>query len=99
VSDRGDVVVPRDILEAAGIGPKSFVRFRVDGKQILVERVSPEGNPLDGPVGKKVDRDLFAKIQSDQKAEKARLLAKFEKGLAEAPKDGDVPPDHPFRYD
>jgi bifunctional DNA-binding transcriptional regulator/antitoxin component of YhaV-PrlF toxin-antitoxin module len=99
VGDRGDLIVPREFLEAVGLGPKSFVRFKVDGKSIVIERASPASNPLDAPLGRKLDKDLFGKIQAEQAKEKDRLREKFEKGLAEAPKDGDEPPDHPFRWD
>ena len=44
-------------------------------------------------------RDLFSKIQGEQAKERDRLREKFEKGLAETPKDSDEPPDHPFRFD
>ena len=91
--------MPRDYLEQAGLGAKMFVRFRVDGKSILIEKASPTSNPLDAPLGKKLDRDLFGKIQAEQAKEKDRLREKFEKGLAEAPKDPDEPPDSPFRWD
>ena len=37
--------------------------------------------------------------QAEQEKEKERLREKFEKGIAETPKDGDEPPDHPFRWD
>jgi hypothetical protein len=50
-------------------------------------------------MGRKLDKDLFGKIQAEQEKEKDRLREKFEKGLAESPKDGDEPPDHPFRWD
>lgn len=99
IGDHGELTVPREFLEAAGLGPKMFVRFKVDGKSIVVEKASPAANPLDAPLGKKVDSDLFSKIQSEAAREKDRLREKFEKGLRETPKDGDEPPDHPFRWD
>lgn len=99
IGDHGELTVPREFLEAAGLGPKMFVRFKVDGKSIVVEKASPSANPLDAPLGKKVDSDLFSKIQSEAAREKERLREKFEKGLRETPKDGDEPPDHPFRWD
>lgn len=99
IGDHGELVVPREFLEAAGLGPKMFVRFRVDGKSIVVEKASPSANPLDGPLAKKPDRDLFGKIQAEAEREKERLREKFEKGLREAPKDADEPPDHPLRWD
>ncbi len=99
IGDHGELTVPREFLEAAGLGPKMFVRFRVDGKSIVVEKASPTSNPLDAPLGKKLDKDLFGKIQAEQAKEKDRLREKFEKGLAETPKEGDEPPDHPFRWD
>jgi bifunctional DNA-binding transcriptional regulator/antitoxin component of YhaV-PrlF toxin-antitoxin module len=98
IGDHGELTVPRDYLEQAGFGPKMFVRFRVDGKSIVVEKASPAANPLDAPLGKKLDRDLFGKIQAEQAAEKDRLRAKFEKGLAETPQS-DEPPDSPFGRD
>ena len=100
VGDRGDLTVPREFLEAAGFGAKMFVRFRIDGKAIVIERASPEANPLDGKLGKKLDQDIFSKVLGEQEREKQRLREKFEKGLAESKEAGDVePPDHPFRYD
>ena len=99
IGDHGELTVPRDYLEAAGLGPKMFVRFRLDGKAIVVEKASPAANPLDAPLGKKLDRDLFGKIQAEQAKEKDRLRERFEKGIAETPKDSDEPPDHPFKWD
>jgi bifunctional DNA-binding transcriptional regulator/antitoxin component of YhaV-PrlF toxin-antitoxin module len=99
IGDHGELTVPRDYLDQAGFGPKQFVRFRVDGKSILIERASPAANPLDAPLGRKLDKDLFGKIQAEQEKEKERLRDKFEKGLAETPKDSDEPPDNPFRWD
>lgn len=99
VGDRGELVVPREFVDAAGLGPKSLVRIRVDGKSIVIEKAAAAANPLDGPLGKKTDKDLFSKIQTEQEREKERLRERFEKGLAETPKDSDEPPDHPFRYD
>lgn len=99
IGDHGELTVPRDYLEQAGFGAKMFVRFRVDGKSIVIEKASPAANPLDAPLGKKLDRDLFGKIQAEQAKEKDRLREKFEKGLAETPKDGDEPPDHPLKWD
>jgi bifunctional DNA-binding transcriptional regulator/antitoxin component of YhaV-PrlF toxin-antitoxin module len=99
IGDKGELTVPREFLEAAGLGAKMFVRFRVDGKSIVVEKASPTANPLDAPLGRKLDKDLFGKIQAEQAKEKDRLREKFEQGIKEAPKDGDEPPDHPFRWD
>lgn len=99
IGDHGELTVPREYLSEAGFGPKMFVRFKVDGKSIVIEKASPAANPLDAPLGRKLDRDLFGKIQEEQAKEKDRLREKFEKGLAETPKDGDEPPDHPFRWD
>jgi len=98
IGDHGELTVPRDYLEQAGLGPKMFVRFRIDGKSILIEKASPAANPLDAPLGRKLDKDLFGKIQDEQAKEKDRLRAKFDKGLAES-KDDDTPPDHPFKWD
>ena len=98
IGDHGELTVPREFIEAAGLGAKMFVRFRVDGKSIIVEKASPDANPLDGKLGRKLDQDLFSKIQGEQQREKDRLREKFEKGLREAPKDGEPPPDHPFRF-
>jgi len=97
IGDRGELTVPREFLEAAGFGPKMFVRFRVDGKSVLIEKAAPSGDPLGGSLGRKLDDQLFSKIVGEQEREKQRLREKFEKGLAEAPKDPDEPPDHPFR--
>ena len=99
IGDHGELTVPREYLEQAGLGAKMFVRFRVDGKSILIEKATPADNPLDAPLGRKLDRDLFSKIQTEQAKEKDRLREKFEKGLAETPKDVDEPPDSPFRWD
>ncbi len=99
IGDHGELTVPREYLAEAGLGAKMFVRFKVDGKSIVIEKASPAANPLDAPLGRKLDRDLFGKIQEEQAKEKDRLREKFEKGLAETPKDGDEPPDHPFRWD
>jgi bifunctional DNA-binding transcriptional regulator/antitoxin component of YhaV-PrlF toxin-antitoxin module len=99
IGDHGELTVPRDYLEAAGFGAKMFVRFKVDGKSIVIEKATPAANPLDAPLGRKLDRDLFGKIQAEQEREKDRLREKFEKGLAETPKDSDEPPDHPFKWD
>jgi bifunctional DNA-binding transcriptional regulator/antitoxin component of YhaV-PrlF toxin-antitoxin module len=99
IGDHGELSVPRDVLAQAGLEPKMFVRFRVDGKSILIERALQESNPLDAPIGRKLDKDLFGKIQAEQAKEKDRLREKFEKGLAETPKDSDEPPDHPLRWD
>ena len=99
IGDHGELTVPREYLEAAGLGAKMFVRFKVDGKSIIIEKATPAANPLDAPLGRKLDRDLFSKIQDEQAKEKDRLRAKFDKGLAETPKDSDEPPDHPMRWD
>lgn len=99
IGDKGELTVPREFLEAAGLGPKMFVRFRVDGTSILVERAAPTGDPLAGPLGRRTDNDLFAKIVGEQERERQRLREKFEKGLADTAKEPDEPPDHPFRYD
>ena len=99
IGDHGELSVPRDVLAQAGLEPKMFVRFRVDGKSILIERAQQAANPLDAPMGRKLDKDLFGKIQAEQAKEKDRLREKFEKGLAETPRDDDTPPDHPFGRD
>ena len=99
IGDHGELVVPREFLAEAGLGAKMFVRFRVDGKTVVIEKATPADNPLDGKLARKVDQDLFSKIQGEQEREKQRLRDKFEKGIAEAPKDGEPPPDHPFRWD
>lgn len=99
IGDKGELTVPREFLEAAGLGPKMFVKFKVDGKTVVIEKAPQTANPLDGPIGRKVDQDLFSKIQSEQEREKERLREKFEQGVREAPKEGDEPPDHPFRWD
>ena len=99
IGDHGELTVPREFLEAAGLGPKMFVKFKVDGKTVVVEKAAHSANPLDAPLGRKPDRDLFDKIQTEQAKEKERLREKFEKGLKEAPKEGEEPPDHPFRWD
>lgn len=100
IGDHGELTVPRDYLAEAGLGAKMLVRFRVvDGKTIVIEKASHAANPLDAPLGRKLDKDLFGKIQAEQEKEKERLREKFEKGIAETPKDGDEPPDHPFRWD
>jgi bifunctional DNA-binding transcriptional regulator/antitoxin component of YhaV-PrlF toxin-antitoxin module len=99
IGDKGELTVPREFLEAAGLGPKMFVKFKVEGKTVVVEKAPQGANPLDAPLGRKVDKDLFSKIQDEQAKEKDRLREKFEKGLKETPKDGDGPPDHPFRWD
>lgn len=99
IGDHGELTVPREFLEAVGLGAKMFVRFRVDGKSIVIEKSSPTANPLDAPLGKKLDKDLFGKIQAEQAREKDRLREKFEKGIQEKPKEGEEPPDHPFRWD
>jgi len=99
IGDKGELTVPREFLEGAGLGPKMFVRFRVDGKAIVIEKAAPAGDPLSGPLGRRPDQDLLGKIQAQQEKEKDRLREKFEKGLKETPKDSDEPPDHPFRWD
>lgn len=99
IGDKGELLVPREFLDAAGLGPKMFVKFKVDGRSIVIEKAPHGANPLDQPLARKVDKDLFAKIQDEQAKEKDRLREKFEKGLKDAPKDDDTPPDHPFRWD
>lgn len=99
IGDKGELTVPREFLDAAGLGAKMFVRFKVDGKSIVIEKASPTTNPLDAPLGRKKDPDLFGKVMGEQEREKDRLREKFEKGLKETPKDSDEPPDHPFRWD
>jgi bifunctional DNA-binding transcriptional regulator/antitoxin component of YhaV-PrlF toxin-antitoxin module len=99
IGDHGELTVPRDYLEQAGLGAKMFVRFRVDGKSIVIEKASPAANPLDAPMGRKLDKDLFGKIQAEQAREKDRLREKFEKGIAETPLDSAEPPDSPFGRD
>ena len=98
IGDKGELTVPREYLSEAGFGPKMFVRFKVDGKSIVIEKAMPAANPLDAPMGRKLDKDLFGKIQSEQAREKDRLRDKFEKGLADS-KDDTEPPDHPLRWD
>jgi hypothetical protein len=94
----GELTIPRDVLEVAGFGAKMYVRFRIDGKSLIVEKATPAANPLDAPLGRRLDKDLFGKIQAEQAKEKDRLREKFEKGLADT-KDDDTPPDHPLRWD
>lgn len=100
IGDHGELTVPREFIEAAGLGPKMFVKFKIEGKTIVIEKAPhASANPLDAPLGKKLDKDIFSKIQSEQSKEKDRLREQFEKGLKEKPKDGETPPDHPFRWD
>ena len=99
IGDHGELSVPRDLLAQAGLEPKMFVRFKVDGKSIVIEKATPAANPLDAPLGRKLDKDLFGKIQAEQQREKDRLRDKFEKGLAETNPDDVEPPDHPFGRD
>jgi bifunctional DNA-binding transcriptional regulator/antitoxin component of YhaV-PrlF toxin-antitoxin module len=98
VADQGHLTVPRDVLAAVGLEPKMHVRFRVEDKTLVVERVAAPGDVLEGPLGRKVDRDLFGKVQAEQERELERLRDRFDKGISDAAKD-EEPPDHPFRWD
>ncbi len=99
IGDHGDLVVPAEFLHAAGLGPKMFVRFRVEGKEVVIEKAVAESNPLDAPLGRKVDKDLLGRLQEQQEAQRNKARELFDKKLAETPKDDEEPPDHPFRWD
>ena len=100
IDEKGRLRVPKDVLDEAGLGPKMRVHFRVDGKRIVIEKVAGEANPLDGPLGRKLDKDLFGKIQVQQREHREKTRDLFEKGIEEAANDPDPePPDHPFRWD
>ncbi len=98
IDERGNLRVPRDVLEEAGLGPKMRVWFEVKGREILIRKAAGAGNVLDGPIGKKVDRDLFDKIQTQQDKDRKKAHDLFEKGIADADLDSAEPPDHPFRW-
>jgi len=98
IDERGALHVPSQVLRQVGLEAKMRVTFRVDGKTLVIERAAELENPLDGDLSRKLDRDLFGKIQEQQKSAKEKAEELFRKGLREAPDDPE-PPDHPFRWD
>ena len=98
IGDRGDRVVPRKVLDAIGLGAKMRVRFRVEGKTLVIEKAFSTVNPLDGPLTRIPDRDLFSKIAGEQAERKNRQSDAFGDRVKDAAAD-DEPPEHPFRAD
>lgn len=98
IDERGVLRVPREVLEQVDLGPKMRVSFRVEGKSLVIEKAAGGDNPLDAAIGRKVDRDLFGKIQQQQARERDKARELFDKGIAAAGDDPE-PPDHPFRRD
>jgi AbrB family looped-hinge helix DNA binding protein len=45
VTSRGQVTIPKDIRDRAGIKPGNEVEFRVDGDTIVVERAKGRARP------------------------------------------------------
>ncbi len=101
IGDHGEIRVPPSVLDAAGLGPRMRVRFRVDGKTIVIEKATDAANPLDGVIGKKPAADLFGKALDAQVSQRDRARKQFEDGLAKAAEDGEEPedPSNPFRWD
>ena len=98
VHERGHLTVPRDVLEAVGLEPKMRVRFRVEDSTIVIDKEPGGANPLDAPLGRKLDGDLFGKILNEQEERKRRQLGSFGDKVKDAAED-DTPPDHPFGRD
>ena len=98
VDEKGGLYVPRQILEGAGLGAKMRVQFRIEDKALVIEKVAGEDNPLDGAIGRKLDRDLFGKIAREQEERKRRQLEDWGSRIEDARGD-DTPPDHPFGRD
>jgi antitoxin component of MazEF toxin-antitoxin module len=98
VDERGVLRIPPKVLRQIGVEAKMRVTFRVDGKALVIERAAELENPLDGDLSRNLDRDLFGKIQQQQKSAKQKAEDLFQKGLREAPSDPE-PPDNPFRWD
>lgn len=99
IGPHGQLKVPLALLEEAGLGPKMRIKFRVEGKTIVIVKVTDAENPLDGSIGKKVDQGLFGKVLADQQKDRDKARELFDKGLEEAAKSPDEPPEHPFRFD
>ena len=98
IDDKGGLYVPRRILEGVGLDAKMRVEFRIEDKTLVISKAVGEDNPLDGMLGRKLDKDLFGKIAREQDERKRRQLDVFGDKVEEAAKD-DTPPDHPFGRD
>ncbi len=96
IGDRGDLVVPRNVLAEVGLDAKMRVRFRVDGKNLVIEKAFVAVNPLDGPLERPRAGDLFANIATEQEERKRKQADAFGDRVKDAAED-DTPPDHPFR--
>jgi bifunctional DNA-binding transcriptional regulator/antitoxin component of YhaV-PrlF toxin-antitoxin module len=101
IGDHGEIRVPLSVLEAAGLGPRMRVRFRVEGKSLVVEKATDAANPLDGVIGKKPAADLFGKALGAQVSQRDRARKQFEEGLARAAEDDSEPenPANPHMWD
>ena len=98
IDDKGGLYVPRTILQDVGLDAKMRVVFRIEDKTLVIEKAVGEDNPLDGALGRKLDRDLFGKIAQEQEERRARQLDVFGDKIEKAAQD-DTPPDHPFGRD
>ncbi len=98
IGDKGDLHVPRHLLDAIGLEPKMRARLRIEGKTLVIERAPGGDNPLDGLLTRKLDQDLFGKIAEEQELRKAKQLDEWGTKVEEAAKD-DTPPPSPFGLD
>lgn len=98
IDERGRLYLPATLLEQADLGPKMTVQVVVEGKELRIVKHAA-ANPLDGPLGRDLDHDLFRKVAAEQKESRKRAEDLFEQGLRDADPDDTEPPDHPFRWD
>ncbi len=98
VNERGELVVPRELLAAVGLDAKMRVRVRSEGKQLVLDKDPGGDNPLDGELGRKLPSDLFAKIATEQEERRRKQLEEWGGRVQQAAED-DTPPDHPFGRD
>ena len=98
VGNKGDLWVPRTLLEQVGLDAKMRVRFRVEGKTLVIEKAPGGDNPLDGDLSRNLDQDLFGKIAAEQEERKRRQLEAFGGKVKDAADDPE-PPDSIFGRD
>ena len=98
VDEKGRLHLPAHLLEAAELGAKMTVQVIVEGMELRIVKHAG-ANPLDGPLVRDLDHDLFRKVAVEQEQARKRAEQMFEKGLEEVDPDDTEPPDHPFRWD